>query len=54
MFNQQELQVLIGGTEEPIDIDDLRRNTVYGGLYGESHETVEMFWRVCIYPLPSN
>ncbi|KIM29078.1 hypothetical protein M408DRAFT_329093 [Serendipita vermifera MAFF 305830] len=46
MFNQQELQVLVGGAEEPIDIDDLRSNVVYGGLYDEDHETIRMFWRV--------
>jgi ubiquitin-protein ligase E3 C len=46
MFNQQELQVLVGGAEEPIDVDDLKRNVVYGGLYDEDHETIRMFWRV--------
>jgi ubiquitin-protein ligase E3 C len=46
MFNQQELQVLVGGAEEPIDVDDLKRNVVYGGLYDEDHETIRIFWRV--------
>ncbi|EUC67353.1 ubiquitin-protein ligase E3 C [Rhizoctonia solani AG-3 Rhs1AP] len=46
MFNQQELQMLIGGTPDSIDIDDLRENCVYGGLYDESHEVIERFWRV--------
>ena len=31
MFNSNELQVLISGAPVPIDIDDLRRFTVYSG-----------------------
>jgi ubiquitin-protein ligase E3 C len=46
MFNQQELQILIGGTEEPVNIDDLRANTVYGGAFHDGHDTVETFWKV--------
>ncbi|KAG8821912.1 hypothetical protein FRC18_011175 [Serendipita sp. 400] len=46
MFNQQELKILVGGAEEPIDVDDWRKNAVYGGLYDENHPTVDMFWRV--------
>ncbi|CAG8686470.1 17039_t:CDS:2 [Acaulospora colombiana] len=46
MFNQQELKVLVGGAEEPIDLDDLRDNVVYGGLYDENHAVIRMFWRV--------
>lgn len=46
MFNQQELKILVGGAEEPIDLDDLRKHVVYGGLYDENHPTVNMFWRV--------
>ncbi|KAG8741598.1 hypothetical protein FRC10_002671 [Ceratobasidium sp. 414] len=46
MFNQKELQMLIGGTPDPIDLDDLRENVVYGGLYDESHEVIRMFWKV--------
>ncbi len=50
MFNQTELQTLIGGTSASIDLGDLRRNTQYGGTYvigddGEEHPTVKMFWR---------
>lgn len=47
MFNQQELKILVGGVEEPIDLNDLRENVVYGGLYDDNHPTVRMFWRVC-------
>ncbi|PPQ97471.1 hypothetical protein CVT26_002819, partial [Gymnopilus dilepis] len=46
MFNRQEVQVLIGGVNSPIDMDDLRQHTNYGGLYDDNHETIEMFWRV--------
>jgi ubiquitin-protein ligase E3 C len=47
MFNQQELQVLLGGVKTPIDIEDLRRNTNYGGIYNDREPTIVTFWRVC-------
>jgi len=51
MFNQSELQTLLGGTSASLDISDLRRNTMYGGIYqigddGLEHPTIELFWRV--------
>ncbi len=51
MFNQSELQRLVGGDSSEIDVDDLRRNTIYSGLYsigddGMEHPTVQMFWQV--------
>ena len=52
MFNQSELQTLISGdTSGEIDIEDLRRNTQYGGVYvigddGKEHPTIQMFWEV--------
>lgn len=52
MFNQSELQTLVGGlTGSPIDVEDLRRNTVYSGLYavgddGVEHPTIKLFWEV--------
>ena len=46
MFNQQELQILLGGVDSPIDVDDLRTNTQYGGLYEEDQPTIQAFWRV--------
>ena len=39
MFNQQELRVLVGGTDQELDVDDLASNCVYGG-WDESHDTV--------------
>jgi len=51
MFNQSELQTLVGGGDSPIDVADLRRNTVYGGIYaighdGNEHPVVQTFWKV--------
>lgn len=51
MFNQLELQRLVGGDSSEIDVEDLRRNTQYSGLYqvgddGIEHPTIQMFWRV--------
>ncbi|KAK3641063.1 ubiquitin-protein ligase (E3) [Elasticomyces elasticus] len=51
MFNQSELQTLIGGASADIDVADLRRNTLYGGTYqigddGREHPSVALFWSV--------
>jgi len=51
MFNQSELQTLLGGTSSSLDISDLRRHTLYGGIYqigddGLEHPTIGLFWRV--------
>lgn len=51
MFNQSELQTLIGGDSSEIDVEDLRQNTQYGGVYqigddGEEHPTIKLFWQV--------
>lgn len=51
MFNQVELQTLVGGAPQPIDVSDLRRNTAYGGVYtigddGQEHPSVKIFWDV--------
>ncbi|KAI0771097.1 HECT-domain-containing protein [Trametes elegans] len=46
MFNQQELQILLGGVNAPIDLEDLRAHTQYGGLYDDHEPTIEIFWSV--------
>ena len=46
MFNQQELQILLGGVNAPVDLDDLRKHTNYGGLYDNEEPTIQAFWRV--------
>ncbi|KAI1633710.1 hypothetical protein F4809DRAFT_652390 [Biscogniauxia mediterranea] len=51
MFNQSELQRLVGGDSSEIDVEDLRKNTLYSGLYaigddGAEHPTIKLFWEV--------
>ncbi|KAG8214281.1 HECT-domain-containing protein [Butyriboletus roseoflavus] len=46
MFNQQEVQILLGGVNAPVDLDDLRQHTNYGGLYDNDDPTIQSFWRV--------
>ncbi|KAK3332145.1 hypothetical protein B0T19DRAFT_96051 [Cercophora scortea] len=51
MFNQTELQRLVGGDSSEIDVEDLRRHTEYSGVYaigddGQEHPTVRLFWEV--------
>lgn len=43
LFNREELRVLVCGTEDPIDVDDLQQNTVYGG-YHEKDMAIQYFW----------
>jgi hypothetical protein len=44
MFDQQELQTLVGGTESPIDVHDLELNTVMPD--GADDLTYRLFWKV--------
>ncbi|KAI8970934.1 hypothetical protein BDB01DRAFT_812998 [Pilobolus umbonatus] len=44
MFNQQELQVVLGGASIPIDLDDLRTHTTYAG-FTEKDAAIQYFWR---------
>lgn len=51
MFNQSELQTLLGGDSSEIDVADLRANTLYGGVYvigddGLEHASIQLFWQV--------
>jgi ubiquitin-protein ligase E3 C len=51
MFNQNELQRLVGGDSSEIDVEDLRRHTAYSGVYaigddGLEHPTIQYFWEV--------
>ncbi|WOL08158.1 hypothetical protein Cni_G16910 [Canna indica] len=45
MFNEHEIQLLISGSLESMDVDDLRPNTHYTGSNHE-HHVIEMFWEV--------
>lgn len=40
LFNAHELKTLISGNDKCFDVDDLRRNVVYGGGYNANSETV--------------
>ena len=46
LFNFHELENLISGTVEVIDVADWRRYTVYNGEYNESHPAIQTFWEV--------
>ncbi|KAK9992027.1 hypothetical protein SO802_027012 [Lithocarpus litseifolius] len=46
MFNEHELQLLISGSLESLDVDDLRLHTNYAGGYHKEHYVIEMFWEV--------
>ncbi|XP_030468851.1 E3 ubiquitin-protein ligase UPL6 [Syzygium oleosum] len=46
MFNEHELQLLISGSLDSLDVDDLRSNTTYAGGYHSEHYVIEMFWGV--------
>ena len=45
MFNSIELQMLISGERDNIDLGDLKANTEYGG-YTEDDQTIVDFWEV--------
>ncbi|PPR86762.1 hypothetical protein GOBAR_AA33932 [Gossypium barbadense] len=46
MFNEHELQLLISGSLDSLDVDDLRQNTNYAGGYHGEHYVIDMFWEV--------
>ncbi|CAN4115282.1 unnamed protein product [Withania somnifera] len=46
LFNEHELQLLISGSLDGIDIDDLRAHTNYTGGYHKEHYVIDMFWEV--------
>lgn len=46
MFNEHELQILISGSVEGLNVDDLRSNANYAGGYNENHPVIEMFWEI--------
>lgn len=45
MFNEEELQMLISGSKEGLDIADLRANTAYSGGYSDSHQVIRWLWQ---------
>ncbi|KAL6519741.1 E3 ubiquitin-protein ligase upl6 [Orobanche minor] len=46
MFNEHELQLLISGSLDGFDLDDLRSHTSYTGGYHADHYVIKMFWDV--------
>ncbi|TKY54285.1 E3 ubiquitin-protein ligase UPL6 [Spatholobus suberectus] len=46
MFNEHELQLLISGSLDSLDVDDLRLHTNYAGGYQSEHYVIEMLWEV--------
>ncbi|KAF6175465.1 hypothetical protein GIB67_021955 [Kingdonia uniflora] len=46
MFNEHELQLLISGSLEGLDFDDLRSHAQYSGGYHANHYVIDMFWEV--------
>jgi len=46
MFGPSELRLLLCGSERPIDLADLRANTVYQSPYHDDHPYIQAFWRV--------
>jgi hypothetical protein len=43
MFNQPEVQILLGSANLPIDLGDLRKHTNYEGLHNDA---INAFWAV--------
>nr|XP_023025492.1 ubiquitin-protein ligase E3C [Leptinotarsa decemlineata] len=46
LFSHKELQVIIGGDTQEIDLSDLFAHTVYGGEFGPDHPTIVLFWKI--------
>lgn len=46
LFHATELQLLVGGQTQPIDLDDFKTNTTYSGVYDEYHPVILAFWDV--------
>ena len=46
LFNFNELQSLISGPNDSIDVDDWKRNTIYAGLYNPEHSVIVNFWNI--------
>lgn len=48
MFNEEELQMLISGSEERINLEDMQRHVQYAGGYHQDHPVVQTFWQVLV------
>ncbi len=45
MFHVHELQLVIGGDQRKIDVQDMKRNTAYHG-YAENEGYIQWFWKI--------
>ncbi|EFN56484.1 hypothetical protein CHLNCDRAFT_57693 [Chlorella variabilis] len=45
MFSEEELQMLISGGQQGLDIEDMQANVQYSGGYHEEHPVIREFWR---------
>lgn len=47
MFNEEEIQMLISGGGEGVDIADMQAHVNYAGGYHPEHPVILDFWKVC-------
>ena len=45
MFSPSELQLVLGGSDAPLDVDDWAAHTNYSGGYHADHPTIVWFWQ---------
>lgn len=46
ILSPPELQLVLGGSDAPLDIDDWRAHTVYSGGYHDKHPVIMWLWQV--------
>lgn len=52
MFSAAELQALISGSEEGLNIADMQANVEYAGGYHEEHPVIKLFWQSIVEFIP--
>ena len=48
MFSEEEVQMLISGGSEGLDVADMQAHVNYAGGYHEEHPVIIEFWKVCL------
>ena len=51
MFNEEEVQMLISGGGEGLDIADMQAHVNYAGGYHQEHPIIRDFWQVRVSAL---
>eukprot|EP00210_Caulerpa_lentillifera_P004361 g4159.t1 len=46
IFNPSELQLLISGSTQHIDVEDLKHSVIYGNGFHETHPVIQRLWEV--------